>query len=236
MNKFQFNGINADQWRNFLVLSASQFQIELDDPKIDLMRRYAKELLIANDSFNLTSITEPFEIAEKLMLDSIIPGRYIPSCSSVFDLGTGAGFPGIPLKIAFPNLTVTLLDSKRKKINFLKLIIRTLKLDGIQALQKRVEDITLEHCKYDVVISRAVMSLERFVQLSVPLLKKNGCILGMVGSEFSNKPNAIDIDKLLHMNHELPSINKADVQIIPYQLPVSGIKRSLVLIHLMGEN
>jgi 16S rRNA (guanine527-N7)-methyltransferase len=232
MNYLQPERINSGQWRNFLLLSAARFQIKLDDRKIELMRRYAEELLVANIAFNLTGITDPIEIAEKLMLDSMIPGRFISPGASVLDLGTGAGFPGIPLKIVYPNISVTLLDSKRKKINFLKFIIRKLNLNGIQAIQKRVEDFADEPFKFDIVISRAAMALERLIYMAVPLLKKNGYIMAMKGSEFSIEPDGKNIRDIEHMTQAVTAKNNADVQVMPYRLPISGKERALVVIHL----
>jgi 16S rRNA (guanine527-N7)-methyltransferase len=221
--------INPTQWHNWINTGASEFEIELDSLKIDQLRLYAIELLIANQAFNLTSIDNPIEIADTLMLDSIFPGKFILPYSNVLDLGSGAGFPGIPLKVAYPNLLLTLLDSKRKKINFLKQIIRQLKLEGIRAIQNRVEFMIGEQLIFDVVISRAVTSLMNLVQLSAPILKKPGLIIAMTGPEPSLDIKMKDFTSNKNKKYCSKFQPPLNFDLIHYQLPISKKKHSLVL-------
>ena len=102
----------------------------------------------------------------------------------MLDIGSGGGFPGIPLKVLRPKLSVTLIDASRKKVSFLKHVIRTLKLDNIDAFHIRAEDLAAHPSylnRFDVIISRALSSLEHFVRLAVPLLAKWGIIIAMRG-------------------------------------------------------
>ena len=110
--------INATNWKFFLKTIADSISLTLDSNMIDQMAIYASELIAWNKKINLTAITDPAEVAEKHMLDALIPSKFIPTNAAVIDVGTGGGFPGIPLKILMPSLSVSLVDSSRKKINF----------------------------------------------------------------------------------------------------------------------
>jgi 16S rRNA (guanine527-N7)-methyltransferase len=126
---------------------------------------------------NLTAITRPEEIALKHFVDSIAPATGMPAKARLLDIGSGGGFPGIPLKIIRPSLDVTLIDSSRKKVSFLKHVIRTLGLSGISAVHCRAESMSNgpgTAMGFDVVICRALASLEDFVPLALPLLAKKG--------------------------------------------------------------
>jgi 16S rRNA (guanine527-N7)-methyltransferase len=235
MNK-HISLIDADSWQRALRFGADQLEIHVSDAQIDQLRSFADELLIANQAVNLTSITDPLEIAEKLMLDSMMPGRFIPPGSSVLDLGTGGGFPGIPLKICFPALSLTLLDSKRKKINFVKYSIRMLNLTGIGAIQARAEELAgnPEMARsFDVVVSRAVTSLSRLNSLAISFLKKNGIIIAMRGAEALHEA---DVKKNETANQTIDGdeLKKNEIQVFPYQLPISGKERNLIVIRLSG--
>jgi 16S rRNA (guanine527-N7)-methyltransferase len=238
MNK-HFSKIDAISWSKWLKEGAKHLEKDIDEAQIHQLKRFADELLIANLSVNLTSVTDPIEIAEKLMLDSIMPGRFISPGSSVLDLGTGAGFPGIPLKIAYPSLSMTLLDSKRRKINFIKFIIRHLNLIQTKAIQARAEELSAKPeyaAAFDVVVSRAVTSLDWFFSLAGPFLKKSGIMIAMKGSEYS-----LELEKSENIGDEQMmtdlDLNKySDCQVFPYQLPISGKERNLVIARFTGAS
>ncbi len=210
--------IDAALWNGWLSSGAEELGLELDEQKIALLRRFAEELMEAGKTFNLTGITDPFEMAVKLMLDSIYPGKFIPDDARVLDLGTGAGFPGVPLKIARPELSMNLIDSRRKRINFLKYAIARLGLTGIRAEQIRAEDLAKrEGQQYDTVVCRAVSSLAELAGLAAPLLKKNGRLVAMKG----------DMYKAMA---EVEAAGFDNAVIYPYVLSGLNIERTVIVV------
>jgi 16S rRNA (guanine527-N7)-methyltransferase len=228
--------INSPQWRKLMRRQVENAGIDASsdaqDLKIDKIIAFVSELLVWNEKINLTAITDAEEVAEKHIIDSLIPSKFIPANASVIDLGTGGGFPGIPLKIYMPSLAVMLVDSSRKKINFLKYVIRILNFQNISAHQFRVEELS-DHPdfagQFDVVISRAFTSLKKFLELSIPLMKPEGCIIAMKGKEVQKE---IDEIKAAETREKIYQINgrKFYLCIEKYSLPVSGDERSLVIV------
>jgi 16S rRNA (guanine527-N7)-methyltransferase len=189
---------------DILTKGAKSFGIDLSDDTIAGLLLYMEELKAWNKKMNLTAITQEKEILTKHLLDSIAPAPYLLKGTSVLDLGSGAGLPGIPLKIIRPDLRVTLLDSSRKKIHFQKHIIRTLKLSEISTIEGRAEDAIkrhpdMLHC-YDIVLSRAFSSLRTFIELGRPFLKKNGLLIIFKGpagvTELSELKQWLDQERL----------------------------------------
>ena len=223
--------INHQQWREIVRLKSAKCDILMKDGHIACLSEFAVELVTWNQKINLTAITDPEEVAEKHIIDSLIPAKYIPENSSLLDLGTGGGFPGVPLKIFMPTLSVMLVDSVRKKVNFLKYVIGMLKLENITAHQLRVEVLS-DHPdftgRFDVVISRAFTALDRFLQMAAPLVKSDGVIIAMKGREVDKEIMAL---KNCQIEPDVYKINncRLKLQVEKYRLPISGDERSLVL-------
>ncbi|MFP3999544.1 MAG: 16S rRNA (guanine(527)-N(7))-methyltransferase RsmG [Desulfobacterales bacterium] len=215
--------VNWQQWRSWVSRGAEGLGIELDCHKIGQLEVFAKELLEAAGSVNLTSVEDPLEVAENLMLDSMVPGKFIPSWARVLDLGTGAGIPGIPLKIACPELGMTLIDSRRKRISFVKYAITRLGLENIRAVNARAQDFAGENEKFDVVVSRAVSSVKELVRLAAPLLKPGGMLIAMKGREYDKELEEAGLDNAGQGGGPKVRIEK-------YRLPVLAIDRVLVMI------
>jgi len=162
---------------------------------------YLDELIEWNNKFNLTAITDPQEIKVKHFEDSLtLSDAYDFSKKdiSVLDIGTGAGFPGIPLKVVFPNIKLTLLDSVKKKTEFLKHVIEKLKLDGIKIVWARAEDFATDNReKYDVVVCRALAPLAVASELCLPFVRRGGVFLAMKGKnidkEIAESKNAVTV-------------------------------------------
>lgn len=156
-----------------------KISIELTDKQLDQFRTYYDMLVEKNKVMNLTAITEWDEVLEKHFLDSISLIRAVDLNEnlSVMDMGTGAGFPGIPLKIAFPNLKVTLADSLNKRVLFLQEVIDTLELQDIDAIHGRAEDLARDKNyreQYDLSVSRAVANLSTLTEYCLPFVKLGG--------------------------------------------------------------
>ena len=176
--------IGSPDWENLIIDGAKAFQIRVDKQMVRQFSLHARDLLKWNQKINLTTITDPGEIALKHFLDSIVPTRWIPLSATLLDIGSGGGFPGIPLKVLIPSLAVTLIDGSRKKISFLKHSIRTLQLENIDARQVRAEELTKDAhvaSRFDVIISRALSSLAEFVRLALTLLADRGIIIALKG-------------------------------------------------------
>ena len=177
--------VGSKKWQNLIYEGAKKLDIEIDKRKTEKFAIHAIELMKWNQKTNLTAITDPFEIAVKHFLDSIVPVKIIPSNASLLDIGTGGGFPGIPLKIILPSLSVTMIDASRKKVSFLKHIIRTLELKNTDALHIRAEAFANKPGvakTFDVIISRALSSMTSFAMTALPFLNKEGAIIAMRGN------------------------------------------------------
>ena len=165
----------------------------MEQQKFDL---YYKLLVEWNQKFNLTTVTEREKVELLHFKDSVLPSNLIPNKSKLLDIGSGAGFPAIPLKIVRDDLDITMVDSVNKKITFLDEVISSLKLTGIRAIHKRVEDLDKKQ-KYDVVTSRAVAALNILVEYCLPYVKVGGFMLAYksmeISQELDNAKKAIDI-------------------------------------------
>jgi len=170
--------------KDLLMEGATAFGIHLNEKDGEAFDVYLRELLKWNQKINLTAIRSEKGIVLKHFLDSLSVYPYLSKSSSLLDIGSGAGFPGIPLKMVDPFLEVTLIDSVRKKVDFQKHIIRALGLKGIQAIHGRVQDKEILQSmteRFDTVISRAFSDLQTLLLLAFPFLKKGGILLAMKG-------------------------------------------------------
>ncbi|MFV9510306.1 16S rRNA (guanine(527)-N(7))-methyltransferase RsmG [Tepidibacillus sp. LV47] len=162
------------------------YQIECSDFQIRQFETFYQLLLEWNQKINLTAITEKKEVIIKHFFDSITPAFYYPfSDQTIIDIGAGAGFPSIPLKICFPLLKVTLLDSLNKRINFLKIVGNQLDFTDFACIHGRAEEFGQKkeyRETFDIGIARAVARLNVLVELTLPFVKKNGMMIAMKGS------------------------------------------------------
>ena len=171
--------------------------IEVTNRQLQQFERYADLLIEWNDKFNLTSITGREDIYVKHFYDSILPSLYRDLKGSLADVGSGAGFPGIPLKIMYPDLEVTLIEPTGKRCTFLNEVISQLSLDKITVVNMRSEDYARENVRFDFVTARAVAELNILTELCLPLVKTNGHFIVMKGpkayQELENASRAIRV-------------------------------------------
>ena len=151
--------------------------------------RYAEMLRERNEKINLTAITEPEEVKVKHFLDSCSAAELLPGGASVLDIGSGAGFPGLPLKIVRPDLTVTLLDSVNKKVAFVSEVVAELKLSGVTAVHARIEDFPHKG-EYDAVVSRAVAELSTLAEYALPFVKIGGAFIAYKSEKAESEAEA----------------------------------------------
>jgi 16S rRNA (guanine527-N7)-methyltransferase len=216
--------IGSREWQSFIIDGARVLGSEIDEGVSASFSIHACELINWNRKINLTAITNSRDIAIKHFLDSLAPAGFIPDRARLLDIGSGGGFPGIPLKILKPSISVLLIDGVRKKVNFLKHVLRSLKLENIEALQIRAENLLKKpECanSFDVIISRALSDLEPFVKNALPLLAKQGTIIAMKGQ--------VDPKELDAVRAEAPGDRYA-LEVENYRLPLIEAARSIVII------
>jgi 16S rRNA (guanine527-N7)-methyltransferase len=182
-----------------LVKGAEQIGITLTAPVVESYLFYIEELKKWNKRTNLTSLTTDRDIVVKHFLDSLTVAPFLQGAKQVLDIGTGAGFPGLPLKILSPSIELVLLESSQKKCFFLRHIVRGLQLEGVAIVHGRAEDkkITERYAKgFDLVLSRALADLPTSLQLALPYAKRRGLIVGMRGRQGEQERDEIDWNSL----------------------------------------
>ena len=213
------------QWADILDKGARAMGMCLEQAQIARFAIHARELMIWNRTTNLTAITDPVEMAVKQFLDTLPLSPLLPPGLRVLDIGSGGGFPGIPLKIIRPDLDLTLIDASRKKVNFLKHVIRTLHLKDIEARHIRAEGLIGEPQpevrSYDIIVSKAVSKLDTFLDQAIPLLRRPGIMIAMKGraveSELEAARSRIKAESLI-------------VTVKKYRLPDFDIERFLIVL------
>ncbi len=228
-------------WNDFKI-QLEKNNIIVSEKQMQQFKRYYELLLEWNQKMNLTAIENENEVIEKHFYDSIISATYFSyDDQSLLDVGSGAGFPGLPLKIIYPSLFVTLLEPTLKRVNFLLEVIKQLDLKGIVVVNKRAEDYAKEvRSYYDIVTARAVANLPILLELTIPFLKVNGTFIALKGSKglledeaSSHAKKELNIDLIhvqkWHLENEDQRINlfyqKKEENSLKYPRPYGQIKK-----------
>lgn len=209
--------------QNKFIEEVEKLGIEVTDIKLKQLEKYYELLIEYNKVMNLTGITDKEQVYLKHFYDSLTIIKIIDleNQETLCDLGSGAGFPGIVLKIFYPNLKITLIDSLNKRINFLNKVIEELNLKDITAIHTRIEDYAiLNKEKYDVVTARAVAPLNILLELGINLVKVGKYFIAMKGN-IINEPN---------YNDALKKLNCIQDNIIEFKLIIEDSNRSLIKI------
>lgn len=165
---------------------AEKFKIHIDEEKLDKFKKYTALIKEWNEKINLTAITDEDDIIKKHFIDSIsvLESNVIKNGMKIIDIGTGAGFPGIPLKIILPDSNILLVDSLNKRVNFLNEVIRMLELHGIEAIHGRAEEVAKKpeyREQFNIVVSRAVANMTVLSEYCIPFAKIGGYFIAMKG-------------------------------------------------------
>lgn len=175
-----------------------KYEIPYTDDALIKLNKYYNIVIEQNKTLNLTRIVDKKDFAIKNILDGVLPIKIIPKDASVVDVGTGAGLPGIPLKILRPDIKLTLLDSLQKRINFLKKVVEIFKFDNTICIHSRAEDLAKQNREsYDVCVSRAVAKLNTLCEYCLPLVRCGGVMIAYKSlkaeEEMKEASNAIKV-------------------------------------------
>lgn len=215
--------------QNKFIEELNKININLTDNQLNQLEKYYELLVEWNEKFNLTNITDKNQVYLKHFYDSITLSKIIDlnEQESLCDIGTGAGFPGLVLKIVFPNLKIVLVDSLNKRIEFLKEVIKKLNLTNIEVYHDRAEEFAKKNIeKFDIVTARAVAHLSILLEYSIPMIKINKYFIAMkanIDTEIEESSNALE------------KLNSKIVKIEQFTLPIEESNRTIIKIEKMGK-
>lgn len=205
-------------------------KINYTEEMLEQLKIYKSLLQESNEKFNLTAIVEDKEIYLKHFCDSLLLLNYIKfnDYKSLVDIGTGAGLPGIVLKIFVPNIHVFLIESNGKKCSFLQIVKEKLQLNNLDIINSRAEEYAIKNIdKYDIAVSRAVAPLNILTELCLPLVKETGIFVAMKGKV---EEEVLSAEKIIK------KLNGEIIDIKNYKLPILEHDRSIVVIKKVGNN
>ncbi len=208
---------------------AAQYGVQLSEDELSAFTVYKDLLSEWNQKINLTAIEEDKDVVSKHFVDSLSIIPFLNNSKTLIDVGTGAGFPGLPVKIAKPDLEVVLLDSLEKRIGFLNKVINELNMEKITALHSRAEDTGNSpkyREKFDAVTARAVAALPVLLEYCMPLVRIGGIFIAMKGSSLSDKDEAGKALNILGGTIE---------EVKEFYLPGSDMKRNIIVIRKLRQ-
>jgi len=211
--------INDQNWKKFFIDLAEQSGLILTDNQAVQFEKYLVLLEEWNRKINITAIKNRKQVVIKHFLDSLLMLNYVSLSGKIADIGSGGGFPGIPLKIFFPELDVVLMEPVRKKASFLQTVIYGLNLKKISVFNNRAEDFP-EKNFFDFTLSRAVSTLNRFCEISLPILKSGGFMVALKGKETASEEEALKI-----FEKQIRCVEKKC-----FNLPLNSGRRSIIVL------
>lgn len=205
----------------------NKYQIEYTGEQLDKLNTFYKSVIETNKQYNLTAITNERDFAIKHILDSVLPYKLLPQGASVIDVGAGAGFPSIPLKIMREDISLTMLDSLNKRVVFLESMIHTLNLKNAVAVHARAEDYAKNFReKFDVAVARAVANMTTLSEYCLPFVKVGGVFIALKasGAQDELKEAGYAIDVLGGALKECQAINVEEIDAVRENILIKKIK------------
>ena len=211
-----------------LISGLQQLGLSVDPQAVEKMLQFSDLLLEKNKVMNLTAVTDPKEVVTRHFLDCAALASHIGSGKTVLDVGTGAGFPGIPLAILCPGTQFTLLDAQRKRIDFLKEVVEELSLSNVMPVHARAEEFAALHrASFDLAVSRAVADLRVLVELTLPMVKKGGMFYAMKAADC--------MDEVGSASQAFAILGAPAAELLRYIVPHDGVERVLVRLQKTGD-
>jgi 16S rRNA (guanine527-N7)-methyltransferase len=206
--------------------------IELTEHQLKQFNDYFSELVEWNERMNLTGITEREQVYVKHFYDSLSLSFYVPmySCTTLADIGSGAGFPGIPIKIAFPHIQLSIIDSLNKRIQFLQHLCTKIELTDVRCIHGRAEDLAGQsqyRQQFEIVTARAVARLNILNELCLPFVKKGGLFAAMKGSD--------PAEEIREASHSMKQLRSVIEEVYSFELPVEGSHRHIIVQRKVGD-
>lgn len=203
-----------------------KFDIEVSEEAVDKFEKFYNMLILENEKYNLTAITEEDDVIIKHFLDSVLPIARIPENVRILDIGSGAGFPAVPLAILRDDLNITALDGVNKKVNFINMVGRAIGLKNLSVVHFRAEDYAKENREsFDCVVSRAVAGLPTLLEYCLPFVKENGLVMCYKGSSLNEELESSD-KALRELGGKVDEVLNFDLY---------GMERNILLVRKVGK-
>lgn len=214
--------------RMLLEDGLKQLSLSFSPQSVEKLLRFSDLLLGKNRVMNLTAVTDPTEVVTRHFLDCAVLAPHLPAGQTVLDVGTGAGFPGVPLAILCPDTVFTLLDAQRKRVDFLQETISALGLSNCTAVHARAEEFAKAHrAAFDVAVSRAVAELRVLCELTLPMVRVGGAFYAMKAADC--------MDEVGSAAHAFDVLGAPAAELLHYTVPHAGVERTMVRLQKLED-